>query len=143
MDTHRETWQTHPLMDTLLPRTYKPKGAKLIKFGVLNDYSEREEKVQKNPATMQDASIIMQRMEMNNNTIRYIRKRITHINILKKRAKAGLIKDDVDYDRILKDQDRRLNRHISLRRRLEAKLHKILKANDAIQNSQEAQSKED
>ncbi|HCB50647.1 MAG TPA: hypothetical protein DEP47_14300 [Chloroflexi bacterium] len=130
-------------MDTLLPRTYKPKGAKLVKFGVLNDYSEEEWKAQKNPAIIQDACIIMQRMEENNNIIKYIRKRIKRMNIRNKQAKAGLIKGDLDYDKIIKDQDRRLNEHISLRRRLEARLHRILKANDAIQNPQEAQSKED
>lgn len=143
MDTSRETWQTHPLMETLRPRIFKPKGARLIKFGVTHDYNDVEEVVQKNPATMQDVSIILQSLEMNNKTIKFVKKRITYINVLKKRAKSGLIKANMDFEKILEDQDKRLNRHISLRRRLEAKLHKILKANDAIQNTQEAQSQED
>jgi len=128
VDTQLETWQSHPIMDTLLPKTVKVNAGRLVKFGTHTDYSFDERNIQQKPQAIPDISLLNEKLDDTRLCIEAMRRRIMRLNVINRRVKAGLMKIDFDLPAKLKELERALNRHISMRRRIAAKISKIVRS---------------
>lgn len=116
------------MMDTLLPKTVKVKAGRLVKFGTHTDYSFDERNIQQNPQAIPDISLLNEKLDDTRLCIEAVRRRIMRLNVINRRVKAGLVKIDFDLPAKLKELERALNRHISMRRRIAAKISKIVRS---------------
>ena len=116
------------MMDTLLPKTVKVKAGRMVKFGTHTDYSFEEKKIQQNPQAIPDISLLNEKLDDTRLCIEAMRRRIMRLNVINRRVKAGLMKIDFDLPAKLKELEMALNRHISMRRRIAAKISKIVRS---------------